>query len=169
MVHENAYFSVLQQDVEIDCGSRGDYFTTHFPRAAVGILARRATEILLILQYGLIGKEFVRAVPSSGVAEGERLKEAAAREFEEETGCTAGAPRRQLNSSHGCSDERFEISLASGDVPASGRFAESDVLGGLWFSREEVLELVRLNGIVDKLSLSPNLIALLEDRLRWSL
>jgi ADP-ribose pyrophosphatase len=166
-LHWNAYFSILQQEVAIEGVGRREYFTIHFPRPAVGVVARRGTDILLIRQYRFIVGEYVWAVPSGGVAEGETLQAAAAREFEEETGYKARTLRPLMGcyASYGCSNQRFEIFVADDVVPASGRFDESEVMGVRWFSRQEVLELVLRNGIVDNLSLSPILLALLEDTL----
>jgi ADP-ribose pyrophosphatase len=170
-LHQNAYFAVLRQEVAIDGSSRQDYFTIHFPRPAVGVVARRGTDLLLIRQYRFIVNEFVWALPSGGVAEGETLQDAAAREFEEETGYKARDLRPFLGcyASYGCSNQRFEIFLTRDVVPASGRFDENEVMEVRWFSRQEVLDLVRQNGIVDNLSLSPILLALLEDTMPCAL
>jgi 8-oxo-dGTP pyrophosphatase MutT (NUDIX family) len=164
-VHENPHYSVLRQDVLVDDGSHRDYFTIHFPRPAVGVVVRRGTDFRLLRQYRFIVDEFVWAIPSGGVADNESLEEAAARELEEETGYRAMrlAPFMTCYASYGCSDQRFEIFLADDVTPASGAFDTSEVLAVRWFSRDEVLGLVRSNAIVDNLSLSPVLQALLLD------
>lgn len=163
--HDNPYFSVLRQQVIAQDGRPVDYHSIHFRRPAVGIVARRGTDILLLRQYRFLVDEFVWAIPSGGVAEGESLEQAAAREFEEETGYTAGCLRPLLGcyASYGCSNQRFEIFLASEVSETQNGFDRGEVMSVRWFSRGEVLDLIRRNGIVDNLSLSPLLFTLLED------
>jgi len=149
----------------VNDGTRRDYYTIQFARPAVGVIARRGTDFLLIRQYRFIVDEFVWAIPSGGVSEGETPVQAAAREFEEETGLQARTIRPLLTcyASYGCSNQGFEIFLATDIESASTLFDKAEVLSVRWFSREEVLELVGRNGIVDNLSLSPILLTLLED------
>lgn len=161
--HQTPFFSVLNEDVLVSDGTRRTYYVISFPRPAVGVLARRGTDILLIRQYRFIVDEFVWAIPSGGVAEGESLTEAARRELEEETGYTAPHLRPFLTSyaSYGCSNQRFEIFLADSVEQVPRDFDRSEVLEARWFTREELLRLVENNGIVDSLSLSPILLLLL--------
>ena len=161
----NPYFSVLTQDVTVTDGSKRVYHTIHFPSPAVGIVARRGTDFLLIRQYRFIIDRFVWAIPSGGSAEGEALELAAMRELQEETGYVAERlePLLTCYASYGCSDQRFEIFLARdvrfGDAPID----HNEVMEARWFTRDEVRELIAHNGIVDNLSLSPLLLTLLRD------
>lgn len=163
--HQNPYFSVLQSDVLVGDGSHRDYYTISFPRPAVGIVARRGTDFLLIRQYRFIVKEFVWAIPSGGLAEGETAIDAARRELEEETGytCNAIRPLMHCYASYGCSDQRFEIFLAEDLVSLGSDFDRTEVLDVRWFSRDELVALIDKNGVVDNLSLSPLLLVLLRD------
>src|SRR5581483_1702317 len=86
--HQNPYFSVVESDVVIPGGEHREYYTISFPRPAVGIVARRGEEVLLIHQYRFIVDEFVWAIPSGGASDSEPLTVAARRELEEETGYT---------------------------------------------------------------------------------
>lgn len=165
MLYENPYFKVLEQEVTITDGSRHTYYTISFPRPAVGVVVRRNDEFLLLRQYRFIVDEYVWAIPSGGVDEGETLEQAAARELEEETGYRANSLRRIVDcyASYGCSDQRFVIFLAD-DVQSSPRpFDNNEVISAKWFTRDEVVEMVRANRVVDNLSLSPLLLVLLED------
>ncbi len=164
--HKNPYFSVLQSEVVPSDGSPRDYYTISFPRPAVGIVARRGTDFLLIRQYRFIVDKFVWAIPSGGVSEGEDPAEAARRELEEETGYTAKLvqPLMRCYASYGCSDQQFEI-FQTQDAVATGRdFDRTEVLEVRWFTRDEVLALINQNGVVDNLSLSPILLTLLKDQ-----
>ena len=163
--HDTPYFSVLRQQVIDSEGKSFDYHSISFRRPAVGIVARRGTDILLLRQYRFLVDEFVWAIPSGGVAEGESLEQAAAREFKEETGYVTGCLKPLLGcyASYGSSNQRFEIFLATDIRETQNGFDRSEVMSVRWFSRDEVLDLIRSNGVVDNLSLSPLLFALLED------
>jgi ADP-ribose pyrophosphatase len=163
--HENPYFSVLQSDVIVPGGEHRDYYTISFPRPAVGVIARRGEQVLLIHQYRFIVDEFVWAIPSGGASDSETLASAALRELEEETGYTAAAiaPFMHCYASYGCSNQRFEIFLAENLRKLDSDFDRSEVLDTRWFSRTELLALIEQNGIVDNLSLSPLLLLLLRD------
>ncbi len=162
---ENPYFSVKLQDVTVTDGSARTYYTIHYPAPAVGIVARRGTDVLLIRQYRFIVDEYVWAIPSGGAAAGETLAAAAVRELEEETGYTAAAVRPLLGcyASYGSSDQRYEIFLADEVRPIAAPIDANEVIEARWFARAELLALIDRNGIVDNLSLSPLLYALLRD------
>ena len=89
-LHRNPYFSLLLQHVIVPDGTERVYYTVDFPAPAVGVIARRGDDVLLVRQYRFIVDEFVWAIPSGGVSEGESVTAAAARELEEETGYRAG-------------------------------------------------------------------------------
>jgi 8-oxo-dGTP pyrophosphatase MutT (NUDIX family) len=161
--HTNPYFSVLEHKVGINDGTERDYYSIAFPRPAVGVVACRGTDVLLIRQYRFIVDEYVWAIPSGGVEEGESLEQAAVRELQEETGYAAERiePLLSCYASYGCSNQRFEIFLAD-DVRETGKhFDPAEVLDARWFPREEVLAMIEKNGVVDNLSLSPILLFLL--------
>jgi len=160
---ENPYFSVLLQDVTVTDGSKRTYYTIHFPGPAVGVIARRGESILLIRQYRFIVDSYVWAIPSGGVTAGESAEEAARRELEEETGYAATRlqPLFFAYASYGCSNQRFELFLADDVEPVRQSFDRNEVIDARWFTRDEVAALIKNNGIVDNLSLSPLLHVLL--------
>jgi ADP-ribose pyrophosphatase len=165
VAHKNPYFSVLRQHVEVAGSNDRTYYTIAFPRPAVGVLATRAADILLIRQYRFIVDEYVWAIPSGGTDASETPAEAAARELREETGYTAAkiSPFMNCYASYGCSNQRFEIFLAEELSQAAG-FDTAEVLEIRWFTRNEAVEMVEANAIVDNLSLSPILLFLLRTR-----
>lgn len=162
---QNPYFCVRLQDVVVTDGSSRTYYTIHFPAPAVGIVARRGTDVLLVHQYRFIVDEYVWAIPSGAVAPGEDADDAAIRELEEETGYTASnvVPLLDCYASYGSSDQLFKIYLATGLRETPVPFDGNEVIETKWFTREEVLNLIDRNGIVDNLSLSPLLYVLLND------
>lgn len=159
----NPYFGVLLQNVTLPDGSERVYYTVDFPAPAVGVVARRGDEVLLVRQYRFIVDEFVWAIPSGGLAAGETLVDAANRELEEETGYRAGSlePLMFAYASYGSGNQRYEIFIAENLEPTGQDIDRNEVLETRWFSREELVDLILNNGVVDNLSLSPLLLMLL--------
>jgi ADP-ribose pyrophosphatase len=164
LAHKTPFFSVLHEHVMVSDGTRRDYYTICFPRPAVGIVARRGTDVLLIRQYRFIVDQVVWAIPSGGVSDGESSLDAAHRELKEETGYSANSLKPFLTcfASYGCSNQRFEIFIADDLSDTAGAYDTTEVMEVRWFKREELLELVKRNGVVDNLSLSPLLLLFLE-------
>jgi ADP-ribose pyrophosphatase len=153
----NPWFSVLQQAVTRPDGTQADYYTLDFPSPAVGVILRRADQYLLIRQHRFIVSEFVWAIPSGGVHAGETAEQAAIRETAEETGLrvTNIKPLLHYYPTYGCSNQRFELFLADDPLDGDGVFDGNEVIEIRWFTREQVLEMIFANGIVDGLSLTP--------------
>lgn len=163
---ETPYFSVLLHDVRVTDGSHREYYTIDFPGPAVAIVPCRDDEILLVRQYRFIVDEYVWAIPSGGVAPGERLLDAAHRELLEETGYRSEQiePLLWYYASYGCSNQRFETFVARDLTLTGDAFDPNEVMDTRWFSRDEVARLIRENGVVDGLSLAPLSFVLLEGR-----
>jgi 8-oxo-dGTP pyrophosphatase MutT (NUDIX family) len=143
------------------------YYTLDFPRAAVGVVARRGNGILLIRQYRFIVDHFVWAIPSGGVDKDEDAAAAARRELAEETGHVAGTVRR-LHSyfpSYGCGNQEFHLFEALDVEPGPAAFDRNEVLEVRWFETAEVRRMLLAEEIVDGLSLAPLLF--LAARERW--
>ena len=164
---DNPYFSVVTQEVTAPDGSDRLYHIVQFPRPAIGVVVRRGADFLLLRQYRFIVDEYVWAIPSGGVEEGESLEQAAMRELREETGLTAGSLRLLMKcyASYGCSNQQFVIFLAEQlqSIEGGNGHDPNEVISWRWFTREEVVHMVRANEIVDNLSLSPILLVLLTD------
>jgi 8-oxo-dGTP pyrophosphatase MutT (NUDIX family) len=167
ILSQTPYFSVVTKRLKSSDGSTSQYYIVDFPRPAVGVLATRDTDVLLIRQYRPIVDEYVWAIPSGGVGVDETLPEAAARELVEETGFQATSLVHWLNcyASYGCSNQRFEIFWTSDVLETERRFDPAEVIEVRWFTEPELRELILRNGIVDNLSLSPLLLFLLKIRL----
>lgn len=164
---ENPWFSVLRRQIRSPDGQLHDYHSVHFPRPAVGVIARNGDRVLLIRQYRVLVEEFVWAIPSGGVEPGESNEAAALRELLEETGHRAGQIRPLLGyyPSYGATDQRFEIFVADEVEPAGVDFDRTEVIETRWFSRPELIDLIRQRGVVDGLSLTPLALLLLEEEL----
>jgi len=132
------------------------------------VVVRRRNEFLFIRQYRFIVDEHVWAIPSGGAEKGESPVEAAAREMEEETGYRPSKPLEHILGyypSYGCGNQRFELFLAEDPVPVGEMADPREVISTRWFSKQEVLAMIRRNEIVDGLSLTPLLLLLVRDML----
>jgi len=167
---ENPYFAVREQLVVRPDGAELTYYTIDFPGPAVGIVARRGDEFLLIRQYRFIVDEWVWAIASGGVSPGEQPEDAARRELEEETGyrATSLVPILDYYPSYGSGNQQYKLYLAVDPQPTGGAFDAAEVHDVRWFTKAELVEMIRANGVVDGLSLTPLLLVLLDDAARAS-
>jgi len=165
---ENPYFRVLNRRVRMPDARETDYYTIDFPRAAVGVVARRPGEILLIRQYRFIVDQFVWAIPSGGIDRSEDGAAAARRELEEETGHEPGhvRPLFAYYPSYGSGNQEFHLFEALDVRPSSRPYDRNEVLEVRWFEEAEVLRMMLAQEILDGLSLTPLLF--LATRERWS-
>lgn len=161
-LHRNPYFGVLRQRVRLPDGSDTTYFSLDFQQPAVGVVAVHEGRVLLLRQYRFIVDEFVWAIPSGGVHQGETPRAAAARELREETGYKAARLRRlqSFYASYGCSNQVFDIYLAEGLTRVADAFDRNEVIAVRWFTLKSLKSLVTKGKVVDGLSLAPLLLLL---------
>ena len=111
---DTPWFSMRKVGIDMAPGDRRDFFSIHYPRPAVGIVAMQDDKVLLIRHYRYLIDRVVWAIPSGGVDEGEDPREAALRELREETGWQAQRADEiiRYNPSYGSSDQLFITWLA---------------------------------------------------------
>lgn len=164
---ETPWFAVVRQSLVHADGTVGTSCTLEFPSPAVGMIARRDGQVLLIRQYRFTVDEWVWAIPSGGVEAGETAAQAAMRELEEETGYRARDARPVLDyyPSYGSGNQRFLI-FETDEVEQTGHpFDPYEVHEVRWFPRDEVMRMALENRIVDGLSLTPLLLLFLREAL----
>jgi 8-oxo-dGTP pyrophosphatase MutT (NUDIX family) len=163
----NPWFRVLQQQVRMPDQRTTTYYSLDFASAAVGVVARRPGQVLLLRQYRFLVDEFVWAIPSGGCGKSETPEQAAGRELLEETGWRALGLRPLLSyyPSYGCGNQRFELFEAIAVEDTGKGFDCNEVLEVRWFDEPSLARMLDAGEIVDGLSLAPLL--LLSAREGW--
>ena len=154
---DTPWFSMRKVGIDMAPGDRRDFFSIHYPRPAVGIVAMQDDKVLLIRHYRYLIDRVVWAIPSGGVDEGEDPREAALRELREETGWQAQHADEiiRYNPSYGSSDQLFITWLAH-DLTWVGMDEDQDeVMETDWFTLEEIGQLIARGEMPDGLSLVP--------------
>ncbi|MDI3422639.1 NUDIX domain-containing protein [Streptomyces luteolus] len=95
-VYENRWIKVNMADVELPDGRHLDHTVLRLRPVAVATVVNEANEVLLLWRHRFITEAWGYELPSGGTGEGEDPAEAAAREFEEETGWRPGPMRLLL-------------------------------------------------------------------------
>lgn len=154
---DTPWFSMRKVGIDMAPGDRRDFYSIHYPRPAVGIVAMQDDKVLLIRHYRYLIDRVVWAIPSGGVDEGEDPREAALRELREETGWQAQRADEiiRYNPSYGSSDQLFITWLAH-DLTWVGMDEDQDeVMETGWFTLEEIGQLIARGEMLDGLSLVP--------------
>lgn len=162
---ENNWFSVLKQPVIFPDGSTKPYYIVNFSSTGVGVVVRDKERYLLVYQYRFIVDTYSWGIPSGDFDDqvDDSLEDTARRELKEETGYEATSLKHLMYfyPSCGSTNQRYEIFIAENPNLTKGDFDKNEVINIKWFHRNEVLNLVLNNQIVDAMALAPLLFTLI--------
>ena len=116
VVHQNPYFSYLQERYRLPSGKEGDYYYVHTGGSAMVVPVTCGGELLLVNQYRYLMDHESLEFPCGGIEEGATPLDTARAELAQETG--RGAGRLELvghfNPFNGVTDERCHVYIACG-------------------------------------------------------
>ncbi|HYM84652.1 MAG TPA: NUDIX hydrolase [Candidatus Dormibacteraeota bacterium] len=156
IAYENAWITVLHDEVTRPDGSPGIYGVVHFRGRAVGVVALDETgRILLVGQHRYTLDAYSWELPEGGVPEDEDLLEGARRELEEETGFTAARWRQlvpSLHLSNSVTDEAGTLFLADGLTAGVARPDPTERIELRWVTLDEALAAIDAGEITDSMT-----------------
>ena len=151
-------------DVEIPDGPRFEHHVVRMPNFAAGTVVRDPDRgFLLLYRHRFITDTWGWEVPAGRIDPGETPADAAARETLEETGWRPGplTPLVEYQPTNGLSDQRFHLFLADGATYAGEPTDPGEAEKIEWVPVDDVRALVQRGEMVDGLSLTAVLYALL--------
>ncbi len=115
------------------------------------ILAVKDNKILLIKQFRYPYQKEIYELPAGKIELGEDPYNTAIRELEEECGLKADSLKDlgYIYPTCGYSDEVIYLYLADKFIPTSTHFDPDEDITSFWFTKDEVLDMINKNTIVD--------------------
>lgn len=168
-LYDSPWVRLTLADVELPDGERFEHHVVRIPSGAAAAVVRDPERgVLMLWRHRFITDTWGWEVPGGGIAEGEKPKEAAARETLEETGWRPG-PLRPLGSFYpmnGRVDQRFYVFVADGaEYEGEPRdTAEAERID--WVPVPRLLELIQAGEVSDGFTLTSVLWALAVNELR---
>lgn len=162
-IYESGHVCLYSDRVALPSGQIiENYYQIHYPKKAVAIVIfDKEDNILLIQNRRYIVGRLEWEVPAGRIEDGESNEAAAKREAIEETGCELADLQYlcSYNPSNGMSDSLVHCFAAK--VLTEGDFTDSDEINTKkWFSKQEYMELLKLNGTMDRVTILAILYAL---------
>ena len=156
-VYENAWLSVLHDEVDRPDGSPGIYGVIHFRNHAVAIVALDEEDrVALVGQWRYTLDAYSWELPEGGVPPDESALDGARRELREETGLVASEWREiaRIAVSNSVTDELGTIFLATGLVQGKSAPDETEQLAVRWLPFDVALAMIDAGRITDLLSVA---------------
>jgi 8-oxo-dGTP pyrophosphatase MutT (NUDIX family) len=157
LVYENAWVSVLHDEVDRPDGQPGIYGVIHFQNHAVAIVAIDAADrVVLVGQWRYTIDAYSWELPEGGVPPDESPLVGAQRELHEETGLSAGQWREiaRIAVSNSVTDELGTIFLATDLSQGEAAPDATEDLRLRWVAFDEALAMIDAGRITDLLTIA---------------
>ncbi len=157
LVYENAWVSVLHDEVDRPDGQPGIYGVIHFQNHAVAIVAiDERDRVVLVGQWRYTLDAYSWELPEGGVPPDETPLDGARRELREETGLSADHWQEiaRIAVSNSVTDELGTIFLATGLIQGEPSPDGSEDLRVRWVECADALEMIDDGRITDLLTIA---------------
>lgn len=156
VAYENAWITVLHDDVARPDGSPGIYGVVHFANLAVGaVVLDDDDRVLLVGQHRYTLDSYSWEIPEGGVPAGESAPDGARRELREETGVEAEGWREiaRLHLSNSISDEAGILFTAHATSHGVASPEPTEDLAIRWLPFDEALAMTMDGRITDAMTI----------------
>jgi 8-oxo-dGTP pyrophosphatase MutT (NUDIX family) len=163
-VYESDWVRLCLVDVEVPGLERFEHHVVRVPFEAAGNVVHDAERgVLLLWRHRFITDTWGWEIPAGRVEDGESPEEAAVRETVEETGWRPSGlrPLAAYQPTNGLSDQRFNLFISDGAVYVGEPTDPGESERIEWLSVADVREIARSGEMMDGLSLTAVLYALL--------
>lgn len=162
-IYESEYVCLYTDKVRLPSGDIIEkYHQIHYPQPSVAVVIfNEKNEILFVHNRRYTVGHLEWEIPAGKIEAGEKPEAAAKREAKEETGCELQELKYlcSQNPSNGMADA--EVHVFAARVLSEHKIQDTDeVSSKRWFTKEEYLELLRVNGTKDGVSILAVLYAL---------
>lgn len=165
VVYTSQWINLYQDTVRLPDGTTiDDYHVLDFPSHAAGIVPVGADgRILLIDHYRFVSDVRGWEIPAGRIDEGESPEQAAMRELREEA---AHSSESVVKLGHYCaaigsSNLVFHLFMGRGASPTGGEIDRNEAMAVRWFTPADVRRMIERNEILDGLSLTALLWAMM--------
>ncbi|MGX7418747.1 NUDIX hydrolase [Carnobacterium gallinarum] len=159
VIYQSKWVNLFRDSVTTKTGTTyPEYHVLDFQHPAVGaVVVNSKNEILMIQARRYIQNQNMWEIPAGGVEDQEELVLAAEREVKEETGYTVELLKQDYFyfSSIGISNQEFHLYFGQLKEHISQTTFDSDEINDVkWFSKAELLNMIRTNEIKDGFTLT---------------
>jgi len=149
-LYDSRWVSLELVDVEPIGGDRYEHHVVIIPYEAVCVVVHHPERgVLLLYRHRFITDTAGFELPAGGIAQGESVVDAAAREVLEETGWAITAPKAfmRANASDGVSNQKFNFVYAVAEKEVGKPVDQYESQQLYWVPKEELPSLIK-NGLV---------------------
>ena len=154
VLYDSAWVKLVVADVVMPDGTQVDHHVVRMPREAAGTIIERDGRVLLMYRHRFITDTWGWEIPAGAVDDGETFQAAAIREAREESGWEPQTvtPLCRFYPANGVLAQTFHI-FVSRDAVHRGEPTDINESTRIeWFTRAEILDMLKQSAISDGLS-----------------